>query len=454
MSSRFAPLTGAALLAAVLMMPATAAADSYHQNLVRRGQHNRRQLEARVWTSRGDDAVYRNGQRVHIKFETSDDAYVVVYNIDARGGVHVLYPIEPGDDGHVRGRRAYHLPPPGADIDFVVDGPEGVEYLAIVASRYPIRDPYTGALAHYDDPDWRGYLNDPEWETDLSAGWDERRPKWLEDADDYAEDWDMDRSIAWADEADDERWVPHGWRIAGDPFVAMRRINHWLVPEYRERHVAQDYATLYVERRHRYPRYACNDCHGFDHHHDPYYDSCSVFSIRINTGWRYYPWRVRYAPRYRPLFVYERHRRVPRRYARVKRYWPSHERSRLHSHFRRHVAPPRLPAHKTPHRVEPKKSKRGYDWKGDSRRRYRRRLDATDRKRSWTDRKRKDDAGRRRPARTEERQRRSDPTRAAPPPAVKRRSNGKEHPGTKGSGREGGKKQKGKGPVKKKRRSG
>ena len=45
-----------------------------------------------IWTDRGSDAVYQPGERVQIKARTTDDAYLLVYDIDAEGYLHVLFP--------------------------------------------------------------------------------------------------------------------------------------------------------------------------------------------------------------------------------------------------------------------------------------------------------------------------------------------------------------------------
>jgi len=42
-----------------------------------------RGLSVDVWTDRGTDAVYRLGEEIHVKVRASEDAYLLVYEIDA-----------------------------------------------------------------------------------------------------------------------------------------------------------------------------------------------------------------------------------------------------------------------------------------------------------------------------------------------------------------------------------
>jgi hypothetical protein len=50
-------------------------------------------------------------RRVDATFHMSDDAYVIVGQLDASGRLTVVFPSAPGDDGFVRGDEIYHVPP-------------------------------------------------------------------------------------------------------------------------------------------------------------------------------------------------------------------------------------------------------------------------------------------------------------------------------------------------------
>jgi hypothetical protein len=91
-----------------------------------------------VWTSPGSGALVYPGQDMTIRFSVDRDAYVVVYDIDTRGQVRLLYPERPGDDGYMRGGRVARIPGPQAGYRLMVTGPEGVERIVALASDRPL----------------------------------------------------------------------------------------------------------------------------------------------------------------------------------------------------------------------------------------------------------------------------------------------------------------------------
>src|SRR5262245_28960827 len=48
-----------------------------------------------LWLDRGQEAVYEPGDPIQIGVRASDDAYVLVYEIDAEGYLHLLFPHGP-----------------------------------------------------------------------------------------------------------------------------------------------------------------------------------------------------------------------------------------------------------------------------------------------------------------------------------------------------------------------
>src|SRR5438105_3573293 len=98
-----------------------------------------RGFSVEVWTDRGNDAVYQPGEVVQIKARATRDAYLLVYEIDAEGYVHVLYP-DQGQRGFVEARHTYRVPDERADADLVVQGPVGEGYLVAIASLDPLED--------------------------------------------------------------------------------------------------------------------------------------------------------------------------------------------------------------------------------------------------------------------------------------------------------------------------
>lgn len=123
-----------------------------------------RYLDVEIWTNHSD-GEYDEGDNIVISYRTNRDAFVVVYSIDSRGRVSLLFPSEPGRDNFIRGGVTYRLPDGLDDFDLVVSGPEGVENIQIIASRerFPIPDwyPTSGLVCDWDDRyEYMDYLND------------------------------------------------------------------------------------------------------------------------------------------------------------------------------------------------------------------------------------------------------------------------------------------------------
>src|SRR5436309_16020034 len=71
-----------------------------------------RGLDIELWTDRGADGVYQPVQTIGITARTSDDAYLLVYEIDYEGAVHALFPPR-GRRGFIERRRIHASPPAG-----------------------------------------------------------------------------------------------------------------------------------------------------------------------------------------------------------------------------------------------------------------------------------------------------------------------------------------------------
>lgn len=85
-----------------------------------------------VWLNK-DEPVYHPGEKLKIYFKVDRDCYVTVYNIEPGGRENLLFPQE-GDSGRVIVNQVYELPPPEADFEYEVSGPEGIEKFIILAS--------------------------------------------------------------------------------------------------------------------------------------------------------------------------------------------------------------------------------------------------------------------------------------------------------------------------------
>ncbi|MBD3401525.1 DUF4384 domain-containing protein [candidate division GN15 bacterium] len=122
-----------------------------------------RYLDAEVWTNHSDGEYYV-GDNIQINFRVSRDAFVAIYSVDTRGMVNLIFPTDPGQDNFVRGGESYRLPGANAGYDLVVNGPEGVENIQIIASRerFPVPNWYrnSGLVCDWDDRyNYMDYLN-------------------------------------------------------------------------------------------------------------------------------------------------------------------------------------------------------------------------------------------------------------------------------------------------------
>ncbi|MBI1798383.1 MAG: DUF4384 domain-containing protein [Candidatus Eisenbacteria bacterium] len=224
-------------------------------------------LGVEVWTDRGSDAVYQPGDVLQVRARASEDSYLLVYEIDSEGYVHVLHPAR-GQNGFVSGHTTYHVPADQSDQQLVVNDPTGEDFIVAIASREPFED-LPWYLRPYDVQGGEvGYVNRP---------------------------------------AEAEEGVTTEGKIVGDPFVAMERIRRRVCAHAADPSTfGTAYTSYYVHEKVRYPRYLCNDCHrpgywawwdGFD----PYYAHCSAIDFRINWSWG---WGPAYWCGYVPYYVY------------------------------------------------------------------------------------------------------------------------------------------------------
>lgn len=205
-------------------------------------------------TDRGDNAVYTRGERVRVRFQLDQDAYVTIFRVDTDGRVRVLFPREPWEDNFARGGKEFEVDGDQLRSEaFSIDDYPGVGYLFAVASA----DPFT-----YD-----GIETNDHW---------------------------------------DYRVIADG-RVRGDPYVAMTDLAQRIVPE---GYVDWDYdvVSYNVERHYDYPRFLCYDCHSYVSYSnwDPYFTSCVRFRMYVYDDPWYYPYRyyggdrVVFARPYRP----------------------------------------------------------------------------------------------------------------------------------------------------------
>jgi len=175
----------------------------------------------------GKGAVVRQGRSIGFTIQVNEDAYVVVYNIDADGYIHLLFPYD-GKLKKLEGRKIYYFPEKGSEFEWVASGDTGIEYIHAIA----VKD--------------RDRIKEEELYYLLK---NERLP-------------------------DDKRF-----RVDSDPFTAFNMIDEELVVDAEDIPPATDYTYFYINRRVEYPRYLCYRCHGEDKVGNPYSDDCPEVTI-------------------------------------------------------------------------------------------------------------------------------------------------------------------------------
>lgn len=100
-----------------------------------------RDLQVWIWPDRGEGATYFPGETIYMNVEASRDCFLILYNIDTRGHLRILFPYDPWDDNFVRAGEVVTFPRSWDPYSWTVDGPEGTEYVQAIASEFPISPP-------------------------------------------------------------------------------------------------------------------------------------------------------------------------------------------------------------------------------------------------------------------------------------------------------------------------
>ncbi len=112
-----------------------------------------------IWVDK-EDATYYPTENLKVFFQTNQDCFIAVYNIEVGGRENLLFPLE-DDKGWVDASRTYELPPETADYDYVISGPEGIETIVAIASAEQLptlHDEVSGAVREAVEI----YIKEPE----------------------------------------------------------------------------------------------------------------------------------------------------------------------------------------------------------------------------------------------------------------------------------------------------
>ncbi len=104
-------------------------------------------LQISVWPDRGEGSSYAIGDPIAMNVEVNRDCFLILYNIDTRGNLRILFPYDAWDDNFMSAGDVIRFPRPRDGYDWTVDGPAGIEYVQAIATEFPI-----------DPPDWPVYM--------------------------------------------------------------------------------------------------------------------------------------------------------------------------------------------------------------------------------------------------------------------------------------------------------
>jgi len=246
-------------------------------------------MNVKLWTDRGNDAVYQPGDPMMVKVRPAEDAYLLVYEIDSEGYVRSLFP-ERGNRGFVEGKQTLQVPSTHSNLELVVEQQTGQGYLVAVVSRQPFRE-MPWYLRPYDpQAEGNGYVGGPTEPAPSTP-----TPSVSAPADslpiDVAPNEMPPENVAPSQAGPgEEEGITATGQVVGDPFVAMERIRQRILADPKTMdQFGSAYTSYYVHEPVKYPRYLCNDCHRPGHWawwdgFDPYYATCSVFDFRVNWG--------------------------------------------------------------------------------------------------------------------------------------------------------------------------
>lgn len=123
---------------AVLFMTPALLADVQIGAQLRITPQPRGDLEVYVWPDRGMDGIYYPGENINVNVEVTRDAFLILYNIDTRGHLNILFPASPWEDNFVEAGDVISFPRGWDEYDWTIEGPAGTEYIQAIASEIPI----------------------------------------------------------------------------------------------------------------------------------------------------------------------------------------------------------------------------------------------------------------------------------------------------------------------------
>jgi hypothetical protein len=96
------------------------------------------------------DDVFARGEQARVRVKTSEDGYLLVLRADGQGRIRVLYPLDPTENGAVRGRKEVEVRGRGDRAAFIVDEGEGSGKVLAARSSQPFHFDQFARNGHWD----------------------------------------------------------------------------------------------------------------------------------------------------------------------------------------------------------------------------------------------------------------------------------------------------------------
>lgn len=167
----------------------------------------------------GGKKKYRVGDELELKFRSNKDAYVTVIDIGTSGKVRTLFPNKWRRDNQVEKDKWYRIPHGDSDYTLKVKGPEGVNFVKVIATRdrfdfvpRTALEEGEGPFAEVKEPETTVKDIAMELKKRNKAGWTESEAKFTIVSGRTASDEETDRERT-ASETEDEgvRFVTKLW---------------------------------------------------------------------------------------------------------------------------------------------------------------------------------------------------------------------------------------------------
>lgn len=109
------------------------------------------------------------GSPVKVQIQSSQDGYMVVFQVDGEGRVRVLFPLDPDLDAFVRGGKRYEVRGGGNHQSFLADDRPGSGIIYAAVSRQPLSFGQFAVNFHWDYDVLRLQREDSDVEAELTA---------------------------------------------------------------------------------------------------------------------------------------------------------------------------------------------------------------------------------------------------------------------------------------------